>query len=577
MRTFVDGFALIAVAGLTLLIILPSALAAGGMTTLLFLALGLLLPTALHRIGAGALGLTADRALILAIAVHAAVECAALAGTSDQLGLAVAAHRIPVGLAVFMLVASPRAGWRYIALLVAASVGGYLSGQELLGLLNVQQCAWLEGFVAGSLLHVVQGHTLGHAEPASSYAADSCCDGHTHMDEQSPVAADTHDHSVSRGSALGAAGALLGLALVVAVLLDPHHHHGAPDEDLAALGPAFVDTLLDLALTSAPALLLGYLLAGIVCAFLRPQQAAWLSGGSRLGQAAKGVGFGLPLPICSCGVLPLYQSFIRTGVPMTAAIAFLIATPELGLDALLLSLPLLGETMTLLRLVAALGIALGVALLLGAWQGTAPATAPKSVQAEAAPAPVPERLRQALHYGFVELLDHTLPWIALGLVLAALLEPLLNASSIAAWSPFLQVPLLAALSIPAYVCASGATPIAAIAIAGGVSPGAALAFLITGPATNVTTFGILSRLHGRAFALAFGCAVALLAILVGWTVDASGLTIDAPVIDGHAHDQGLLAELALGTLCLLSTASLFRQGPRGIVQQIVTPFRGAAA
>ncbi|MEM6708968.1 MAG: permease [Pseudomonadota bacterium] len=577
-RDWVDGFALVAVSGLTLLIVLPNALAGGGPVTLLFLAGGLLLPKLLHRLGTRALVVTADTALVLAVAVHAAVECAALAFVDEHLSLALVAHRVPVGLAVFMLASSNVIGWRYVAVLAVASAAGFIGGQEFVGVLDHHQHAWLEGFVAGSLLHVVYGHSVGeshghrqqhehepkphahaHAHPASS-TAESCAE---------------HDHRMSRTSVLGALGALMGLALVLAVLIDPHHHHGAEAHDAHAMGVEFGPTLVELALISAPALVLGYLLAGLVRVFLSPRALSWLHSGSRLNQASKGIAFGLPLPICSCGVLPLYQSLIRSGVPLTAGIAFLIATPEIGIDALLLSVPLLGESLTLLRLAAALAVALGVALLLG-HSGDDPVAAVDS-PSHPVDEPLTERLMNGLRFGFIELLDHTLPWIALGLVLAALLAPLLHASVLTSWSPVLQVPLFVALSIPAYVCASGATPIAAVAIAAGVSPGAALAFLIAGPATNVTTFGILSSLHSRAFALRFGFAVAFGAVVVGWLVDLSGWVASVPLVETDHDEHHWINDVALVLLGALTLASLFRQGPRGLVQQIITPFQNASS
>ena len=114
---------------------------------------------------------------------------------------------------------------------------------------------------------------------------------------------------------------------------------------------------------SAPALLCGYTLAGVVTAYFYTQQDMGLNQGSRVKQAVRGMIYGLPLPICSCGVLPIYESFIRSGVSPTAAMAFFVATPELGLDAILLSFPMLGGTLAIVRVVLAVVVALLVSLL----------------------------------------------------------------------------------------------------------------------------------------------------------------------------------------------------------------------
>ena len=99
---------------------------------------------------------------------------------------------------------------------------------------------------------------------------------------------------------------------------------------------------------------------------LTPTRTSALARGGTFQQSLRGVAFGLPLPVCSCGVLPLYESLIRRGAPVAAAMAFFVATPELGLDAVLLSFPLLGESLTVARVVSAFIVALAVGVAVGA-------------------------------------------------------------------------------------------------------------------------------------------------------------------------------------------------------------------
>ena len=117
-------------------------------------------------------------------------------------------------------------------------------------------------------------------------------------------------------------------------MLQPHGYHNfAP----------IIDTLYQLALQSAPALILAYFLCGLISVYLPSAPLRWMQKGKPAKQAMKGMMVGLPLPVCTCGVLPLYRTFINKGVPLSASTAFLIATPELGIDALLLSIPLLWD------------------------------------------------------------------------------------------------------------------------------------------------------------------------------------------------------------------------------------------
>ena len=225
--------------------------------------------------------------------------------------------------------------------------------------------------------------------------------------------------------------------------------------------------------------------------------------------------------------------------------------------------------MTLARVVAAGFVALSIGWLLGRFVPSLTSPADAAASTSIRPG---ERLAK-FRESFREVVDTTAPWILVGLALAAVVEP-----SHSAWADLLpagfgQVELFALLGMPVYVCATGATPLVAILIYKGVSPGAALAFLLTGPATNVTTFGILTQLHGRRIALAFGAGIACLAVLAGHAVNALGPTLPGtPLHHAHASSTGL-QEISLAVLALIVAASLLRRGPRGFAGQL---FAGAS-
>ena len=123
--------------------------------------------------------------------------------------------------------------------------------------------------------------------------------------------------------------------------------------------------------------------------------------------------------------------------------------------------------------------------------------------------------------------------------------------------------------MPVYVCAAGATPLVAVLVLNGVSPGAALAFLITGPATNVTTLGVLTQLHGRRIALLFAASVVVITVLLGRAVN--GLTEISgvvPDLEHAAHGAGW-RDLCLAALGALALASVVRQGPRAFVGKVL--------
>lgn len=551
--TALDGFMFVSMGGIILLDFLPQALEDGGWPCVVFAVLGVGLPTVIERRG-HRLGEHFHRAALylglLGLLIHSMLDGVYLGSSgadSGLLPLAVILHRLPVGLTVWWLVRWSRgrgAAMLLLGVLAVLTALGYFAGSGLLDGLSGSGLAWFQSLVAGSLFHVVLHRSRGAAP------------------EEAPAAA-------GRKLPLSASGVggFLGLALVVFLLTGEHAHSGEHDE--------FWHSFLTLALQSAPALLLGYFLAGLVAVFLPVSSVRWLGGGSLAGQALRGVAVGLPLPVCSCGVVPLYRALVERGVPATAALAFLVATPELGTDAVLLSLPLLGGPFTLIRIAAAAVLALAVAVIVGRTisSRTQENSAAAAEEAEGPAGGVLDKLGGGIKTGLGTLVDHTGPWVLVGLAVAALVGPLVRGS----WlvddcDPYLQVALFAVLGIPVYVCASGATPMVAVLLAGGVSPGAALAFLLTGPATNVVTFGVISDLHGRKTAVFFCAMMAILAVKIGFVVEMVNqlfpgfAVLDPPT--GHDHSADYLAWACLWVLGGLFLFSLLRRGPREVVGSV---------
>lgn len=227
--------------------------------------------------------------------------------------------------------------------------------------------------------------------------------------------------------------------------------------------------------------------------------------------------------------------------------------------------------MTGVRVVGAIVVALLVGWTVARLSGGAPIRPPLT-QLEPAPQPVGARgmIAAGLRTGFGEVVDHTAPWILLGLAIAAVAAPLMDQGVLAGLPPGLDVLVFSLIGLPIYVCASAATPMVAILLVGGVSPGAALAFLLTGPATNATTFGVLTRLHGRKTALAFSGSIMAIAILLGLGTNVVFPHFTAiPLSD---LTEGGASPLRVGAAILLAAAflvSLVRQGARAFVGEIL--------
>jgi uncharacterized membrane protein YraQ (UPF0718 family) len=343
----------------------------------------------------------------------------------------------------------------------------------------------------------------------------------------------------------------------------------------------------------APYLLLGFLIAGVLQQVLKPR---WWSR-HLAGEDLKSVTFaslvGAPLPLCSCSVLPVAVSMRKSGASKGATSAFLIATPETGVDSIAVSWVLLGPLLTLARVLGAIvsAIVTGAAVSWFVRRGLdrpdappvqpAPADACGHAAPGAASAPVQRAEAAAAHadhtahaeprgrsfpqrvlrYAFVEMMDDLAASLVVGILLsgliAAAIPPELFQSPLAHGFPGLL--LMLAIGIPIYVCAAGSTPIAAALLLKGMSPGAAFVFLLASPATNLGSLVVLSRHLGRRVVLVQVAALAAITLLLGWTVDFlwRSFAIDvAPGIGAESPESaGWLAigsAVVLGSLLLVS-------------------------
>ena len=579
MLAFIDGFVLITIGGLVLLDVVPHALVHRDWWAGLFMLAGFSLPTLAERLFRFGVQQTHTAVLLLAligVAIHSALDGSALAqsatNASSLMGYGVVLHQLPVSLMVsWVLSDRPRAvTWAVLLLMAVATVTGYFAEPTIFAVLPERAGVWFEAVVGGSLLHVIAHPAHAHAhdhDHAHGHAHDhghGHAHGHDHSHAHDHAVDDDHDDiRLSPETRLpNGLGALLGVLLLIVL----HVSRGGPgDTALFAVWMSFQG----MALESAPALLLAYLMAGLVHGFVAPGKLEWLNRGSRLRQSVSGMALGLPLPICSCGVVPLYESLVKRGVSTSAAVAFLIATPELGIDAVLLSVPLLGGPFTAVRVGAAALVAIAVALVMARLAPARPT--PRALPlAESGSVPtLRQKLQTAMRTGFAEMVDHTAPWILVGLIVAALLGPLLEGSWMTRLPAGLDVLLFAAIGLPLYVCASASTPLVAVLVAAGVSPGAGLALLITGPATNMATIGILSRLHGARFANSFAVVMVIAAVAVGLVVNALLPASSMPVMSRASLEQTTTLELfSVLALAALYAASVLRRGARGFLSEL---------
>jgi uncharacterized membrane protein YraQ (UPF0718 family) len=319
--------------------------------------------------------------------------------------------------------------------------------------------------------------------------------------------------------------------------------------------------------------LFGILVAGLLRVFVSPEAVARHLGQGKFRSVFKAALLGIPIPLCSCGVLPAAASLKRQGANNGATAAFLISTPESGVDSVALTYALLDPVMTIARPAAAFATAAAAGVaenMLSQKAADQPMTPDLSCTVDnccdglGCPADVHrahhtflEKLKAGLGYAFHDLWDDIALWFLLGLLLAGAITALIPSQwmeqHLGGGLPAMLMMLV--VGIPLYICATASTPIAAALILKGVSPGAALVFLLAGPATNVTSLTVLFGILGKRATALYLVAIAVSALLCGLVLDHvyAVLGISAKAVAGQAgefipHWAQILGAVAILTL-----------------------------
>ncbi len=286
----------------------------------------------------------------------------------------------------------------------------------------------------------------------------------------------------------------------------------------------------------APWLLFGFFAAGLLSVFFSPDYIYKHMGKPGLKSIFKAALFGVPLPICSCGVIPITVSLKEQGAGRGAAGSFLISTPQTGLDSFFATYAMLGWGFAIFRPVIAFitGIFGGLLMENFGLSKNEEKIKDSAHRLEVESKPRPRGLKLAgavLHYGFIKLLGDVASALLAGFFLAAFIQLFVPPDFGAEYlqSDWLAMPAMLLFGIPLYVCSTASVPIAASLILKGISPGAALVFLITGPATNITTITIMSKVLGKKSTVIYVLTVAVSAITAGYILNM--LSINMPMID----------------------------------------------
>jgi len=251
---------------------------------------------------------------------------------------------------------------------------------------------------------------------------------------------------------------------------------------------------------------------------------------------------GVPMPLCSCGVIPVATSLRRHGASRGATLSFLISTPETGIDSFFVTLSLLGWVMAIFRPIVALISGMIGGGLADLFDRAAPDRTGQECHEGCCENPHKEnRLIRSIKYGFVTLPRDIGKALLVGIVVAALITAFVPKGFFQEYLPagIVSMLVMMAIGIPMYVCASASAsvPVAAALIVKGISPGAALVFLIVGPATNAATVATVWKVLGWKTAIVYLLSIAACALAAGLLLDAIFPDLGG-VAAAHLHQEG---------------------------------------
>ena len=275
-----------------------------------------------------------------------------------------------------------------------------------------------------------------------------------------------------------------------------------------------MNQFIDLVTEMSPYLLLGFLLAGLMHAFIPGTIYSKYLAKPNMRSVVLAALFGIPLPLCSCGVLPTAMSLRREGASKGAAVSFLIATPQTGVDSIIATFSLMGLPFAIIRPIAALATAIFGGKMVNVIEGDGGAGKFDSTNEQAhddlcvdsccgghdkVPTSFVGKIIEALRYAYIDMMESVGKWLVVGLIVAGLITIFVPDSYFEIFkdNSFTSMLLVLCISIPMYLCATGSIPIAVALMMKGLTPGAALVLLMAGPACSVASVLVVSKVLGR--------------------------------------------------------------------------------
>ncbi len=306
---------------------------------------------------------------------------------------------------------------------------------------------------------------------------------------------------------------------------------------------------VSLFLEMAPYLMLGLVFVALLNFFFTKELIARHVGKDSYWSIIKASLFGVPLPLCSCGVIPSTVYMAKNGASKGATISFLISTPQTGIDSIIATYGMMGWVFAIYRPIVALimGILGGSVIKMVNSKDKIDTIKPIPVKelelnakSESTENRLVKKIKDTLHYAFIEFPEDIATQFIVGVIIAGLIAYLIpdNFFSTAGISDGIWgMLLMMAIGIPMYVCATASIPIAVTLMMKGLSPGVAFVFLVTGPATNAASLVIITNTLGKKVAVTYLTVIGLSSIAFGYLLNFffDALKIDSSVYINSLH------------------------------------------
>lgn len=288
----------------------------------------------------------------------------------------------------------------------------------------------------------------------------------------------------------------------------------------------FLDSLWKYLIVSSPYLLLGLLISGFIHQFINVDRIKKWLGKDNLSTVIKAALVGVPLPLCSCSVIPTAVTLRKSGASKSATSSFLISTPESGVDSISITYALMDLPMTIIRPLSAFLSAFVAGTLqiffnkevVNIEQAQTSSCCSKS-KPKVSDKSFKQRFVAAFQYGYGTLLNDIALWLVIGLIAGGLIDWIVPNDFFENLTGAQSRFAILLVGIPLYICATASTPIAVSLILKGMSPGAALVLLLVGPATNVSNIAVLSQYIGKKAVILNIISIVVVALGMSYLVD----------------------------------------------------------